>query len=110
MAKKAIRESKSAAIRAYKENNPAAGPTAIAEALSKEGMKVTPAFVSTVLSNARRKSRRGKRKAGRKPGRPASTGGLFSNLLHAKKLSDIMGGIPQAQEALNALSKLFGFK
>jgi len=75
MAKKAIRESKSAAIRAYKENNPAAGPTAIAEALSKEGMKVTPAFVSTVLSNARRKSRRGKRKAGRKPGRPASTGG-----------------------------------
>ena len=64
MAKKASTNgaSKSEAIRNYKSGHQEAGPTAIAAALSKEGTKVTPAFVSTVLSNAKRKGRKGRRK------------------------------------------------
>ena len=109
MAKKSGGPNKSVAIRSYKADHGDAGPKAIAEALSKDGIKVTPAFVSTVLSNDKRKSGKGRRR-GRKPGRKAGSGGnkTFNSLVQAKKLAEQMGGIEPARRALNALAKLLG--
>ena len=104
---------KSLEIRNYKAANPTASPKEIAEALSKSGMSVSAQFVSTVLSNARKKGgkigRRG-RKPGRKPGMAAATGGGASieNLLKAKKFADSLGGVDQARAAINAIAQLLG--
>lgn len=46
---------KSAEIRNYKEANPAATPKEIAEAMGKLNLSVSAQFVSTVLSNHRKK-------------------------------------------------------
>jgi len=107
--------SKSAAIRNYKSSHEDAGPTAIAAALSKDGTKVTPAFVSTVLSNAKRKSGKGRRKMARRKmarrGPRAAVAAPRSNdslerLMLAKKLAQQMGGVEQAKAALDALAKI----
>jgi hypothetical protein len=93
-------QNRSAAIRAYKENNPDARPKAIAEGLAKEGVKVSAGYVSTVLSNERRKG--GKR-------RKKKSGGAnreYADLVQAKRLVDAMGGVEQARSALNALAKI----
>jgi hypothetical protein len=117
MAKKAKSggPNKSLLIREYKAANPTATPKEIAEALSKTGTAVSAQFVSTVLSNARKKGgkvgRRG-RKPGRKPGMAASTGGgggaSIENLLKAKKFADSLGGVDQARAAINAIAQLLG--
>jgi hypothetical protein len=101
---------KSEAIRAYKEANAEAGPKEIAAALAKDGLKVTPAFISTVLSNDRRKARKGRRKGGRKPGRQAGGGGgdALQALVQAKRLADQMGGVAKARLALDALARILG--
>jgi hypothetical protein len=102
---------KSEAIRAYKAGNDQAGPKEVTEALAKDGIKVTPAFVSTVLSNDRRKSGKpARRKGGRRGGRPTMNGSMdaVANLVQAKKLADQMGGIPQARAALDALARILG--
>ena len=104
MARRAGGPSKSKAIREYKAAHKAAGPTAIAAALSSEGVKVSPQFVSTVLSNARRKGRKGK--GGRRGGRPAGGGGSLRQLLAAKRLAAKLGGIDAARQALDTLAKL----
>jgi len=108
MAKKSTSGTKSASIRNYKADNPSAKPKQIAEALSKAGEKVTPAFVSTVLSNDKRrgKKRRGG-KPGRKPGRASAAAGIES-LMQAKRLADQMGGVAKAKAALDALAKILG--
>src|SRR5262245_60116880 len=105
MAKKSTSGTKSASIRNYKAGHPSAKPKEIAEALAKSGEKVTPAFVSTVLSNDKRRGR--KRKGGRRPGRPAGGGG-FESLVQAKKLADQMGGVAKAKAALDALARILG--
>jgi hypothetical protein len=96
---------KSELIRSYKTEHDDAGPTAIAAALTKEGTKVTPAFVSTVLSNAKRRGRKGRRGAGRRAGRPAG-GDAVQVLMQAKKMADQMGGIDKARSALDALARI----
>ena len=117
MAKKASNNgaSKSAAIRSYKNSHQDAGPTAIAAALTKEGTKVTPAFVSTVLSNAKRKGGKSRRKVGRRKmvrrgRRPAVVARHSSDpvdrLIQAKKLAEQMGGVEQARAALDALARI----
>ena len=70
MAKKRGGTNLSAEIRKYVENNPDAKPKAISEGLAAAGIKATPTYVSTILSNERRKSGKQKRR-GRKLGRPA---------------------------------------
>jgi hypothetical protein len=102
-------QNKSQAIREYKAANPSASPREVAEALSKSGLSVTAQFVSTVLSNARKKGGKvGKR--GRKPGRPAAAGksGNLQQLIQAKKLVDQLGGIDAARAAVKALAQLLG--
>ena len=97
---------KSQAIRAYKSDNASAGPKQIVEALAKQGVKVTPGFVSTVLSNDRRKGRKGRPKGGRR----AATRGHdpLAALMLAKKLADQMGGVEKARNALDALARILG--
>ena len=94
----------SAEIRNYAEANPKAKPKAIAEGLAATGTKVTPLYISTVLSNARRKSGKGKRR-GRKPGRVGADS-AHANLILAKKLADQLGGVAKAQAALATLAKI----
>lgn len=106
MAKKSTSGTKSASIRNYKADHPDAKPKAIAEALTKGGEKVTSAFVSTVLSNDKRRGGK-KRKGGRKPGRVSAASG-FDSLVQAKKLADQMGGVHKAKAALDALAKILG--
>ena len=107
MAKKSGGASKSAAIRNYKTAHQGAGPTEIAAALGKDGMKVTPGFVSTVLSNDKRRGRKGRRKGARRGGRPAG-GDPLQVLVDAKKLAERMGGIDKARSALDALARILG--
>ena len=111
MAKKAKSgPNKSLEIRNYKEANPTASPKEIAEALGKSGIVVSAQFVSTVLSNAKKKGGKIGRR-GRKPGRkPAGAGtvGSMEQLIKAKKLVDAMGGVENAKSAINALAQLLG--
>ncbi|WP_254509896.1 hypothetical protein [Anatilimnocola floriformis] len=106
MAKKAKSgPNKSSAIREYKEANPTAQPKEIAEALVKSGVEVSAQFVSTVLSNAKKKGGKvGKR--GPKP-KVAASGGI-EHLVEAKKLVDKLGGIDAAKSALEALAQILG--
>lgn len=106
MAKKRGGTNLSAEIRKYVEANPNAKPKAVSEGLNAQGVKVTPVYVSTIMSNERRKSGKGRRRGGRR-GRPAGGGGdLLANLILAKKLAAKMGGIKQARAALNTLAKV----
>jgi hypothetical protein len=90
---------KSAAIRDYKAANPTAGPTEIAEALSKSGSSVSAQLVSTVLSNAKKQGGKlGKR--GRKPGRPMAVPvDNIQQLIQVKKFLDQMGWFDAANFA-----------
>ena len=111
MAKKAAAgPNKSEAIRNYKSSHASAGPKDIAAALNGEGVKVTAQFVSTVLSNAKRKGRKGRRKGGRPKGSTAKVGrsDALTKLVLAKKLSDQLGGVAKAREALDALARILG--
>jgi hypothetical protein len=110
MAKKSRGEgpNKSEAIRAYTKKNADAGPTEVAAALAKDGIEVTAAFVSTVLSNDRRKSGKSGKRGGKGRGRAAaaSTGASLEHLIEAKKLIQKMGGIDEARQAINLLAKI----
>src|SRR3954464_15866107 len=95
MARKRRGTNLSAEIRKYVATNPDAKPKAISEGLAGLGVKATPTYVSTILSNERRKS--GKRKRRGRRGRGAARqGDVLANLVLAKKLSDKMGGIHPA--------------
>jgi hypothetical protein len=105
---------KSQLIRDYAAANPKDGPQAIAEALkAQHGLTVTPQFISTVKSNAKRKGK----KRGRKPGRPAGAaasastaagGGKLSMevLLAARDFARKLGGVGKAKAAVDTLAKL----
>src|SRR5439155_1645490 len=96
MARKRGGANLSAEIRKYVASNPNAKPKAVSEGLAANGVKVTPTYVSTILSNERRKS--GKRKRRGRRG-AARQGDVLANLVLAKRLSDKMGGIDQARAA-----------
>ena len=113
MAKKAAAgPNKSKAIRDYKSEHKSAGPKDISAALADQGVDVTPGFVSTVLSNAKRRGKKGRGKGGRpagsttgaKPGRKDPV----SQLRLAKEMSDQFGGIEKARAALDALAQILG--
>jgi len=99
---------KSAAIRDYKAANPTAAPKEIAEALTKTGLPVSPQFVSTVLSNAKKNGGKvGKR--GRKPGRAVAVPlDNIQQLIQVKKFVDQMGGMGNAKAAVDALAQILG--
>ncbi|MFO0816351.1 MAG: hypothetical protein U1A77_00335 [Pirellulales bacterium] len=87
----------------HKAANPTAGPKEISEALSKSGVDVTPAFVSTMLSLAKKKG--GKAKRGRKVAVPVNN---LQQLIQAKKLVEQLGGVAKTREAVNVLARIMG--
>lgn len=125
--------SKSDLIRKTFADNPTAGPTEVAKLIQdSQNVKVSPAMVSTVLSQDRNRggkpAKRGRPKkdasaaasstpsaapAKASPGRPAaaakpSADVSISTLIRVKKLSEELGGIEQAKAALDALSRILG--
>ena len=108
MAKKSGKPGKAEAIREYSKNNPKAGPSEIAKALSAEGYEVSAAYVSTIKSLAKkRKGKRG-RPRGTGAGAPRKSGDSISiaMLMQAKSLASKLGGVAEAKAALDALAKL----
>jgi hypothetical protein len=122
--KKAGAVNKSQAIRDYRKAHPKHKPKQIAEELSKGGVKVSAQFVSTVLSNSKKKpvrkpgrpkaaapTRRG-RPAGTRRGRPPARSPKRSedlsveSLLRVKEVAEELGGIDDVRTALNALEEL----
>ena len=106
-------DNKSQAIRTYLKANRGEGPTAVATALGKQGVKVTAAYVSTIKLLDKRKKKGSAKKAGKKSGAKAAGRSQarkdtvsMSTLLEAKRLAAQMGGVDKAKTALDALSKL----
>ena len=117
---------KAQAIREYVTEHPDEGPKAVADILTKQlGVEVTPGTVSTTKYQMGRVAAEGNSKPAQptidtpKRGRPASTsqatngarGGSatkigIEELLAAKALSDKLGGVEKAKEALELLAKL----
>ncbi len=112
MAKKAAGGvNKSKVIRDFANKNSSATPKEIVAKLAEQGLELTPQFVSTVLSNARRKE--GKpAKRGRGRGRPAGTTKTalagVEGIIQAKKFAEKLGGVDAAKAALDALSQILG--
>ena len=105
--------SKSAAIREYYANNSSAKPKQIAEVLNDSGLKVTPQYVSMILSKSRRKSakpvtRREQRskKTVTKPAGKHSNQITMDALVAAKQLIQTTGNLAKARAALDAYAKL----
>ena len=94
--------SKSAAIRNYKNQHPTSKPKEIAAELNRSGFKITPQYVSTILSGARKASRKGVRKQQPVVARHSS----FERLLAAKQLVTSVGSVEAAQEAIAQYGKL----
>ncbi len=95
-------DNKSEAIRKYKTEYPEAKPREIAAVLAKRGHKVSPQYVSTILSNERRKH-------------GISNGGIailgssqFSvdDMYLAKQLITKTGSVKAAKQAIDCFSKL----
>lgn len=118
--KRAGGPSKSDLIRTASKENPEAGPTEVAKLIqSAHNIKVSPAMVSTVLSQDRTRggkpAKRGRPpkatagKASRKAAAsPARSGVSVDTLVRIKQLADEMGGVDQARKALDALSQILG--
>ena len=120
--KRAGGSSKSDLIRTTSAENPEAGPTEIAKLIqSTHNTKVSPAMVSTVLSQDRTRggkpAKRGRppkatagagRKAAASGGRggKAGSGVSVESLVRIKKMADEMGGVDEAKRALEALSQI----
>ena len=96
---------KSQAIRDAMAANPSKTPSEIAEMLKEQGIKVSGQYVSTIKSNAAKKSRGGRR-AGRrgKNGRAATAG--FAAVGPALEFVRAAGGLEAAKAALGALEEI----
>lgn len=94
-------------VRDYKSQHKRAKPKEISKALADQGTTVSPQYVSTILTNARKK--RG-RKAGRKSAASAAPAkrDAYGKLVQAKKFVDQIGGYEKAREALDALGRILG--
>lgn len=91
-------------VRDYKSQHKRSKPKDIAEALNGQGVKISAGYVSTILSNARRKKGRKVRAAAAASN---ARGGIdVAQLVKAKKLVDKLGGVGPAKKMIDALAKL----
>lgn len=100
MAKRKPKEApnKSRLIREYVAENPSVGPSEVARAVGeKHGFTVTPQFVSTILSNDKRKGKDSK------SGMESISADL---LIAAKKFVQSVGGIDSAKQTIGLLETL----
>lgn len=94
--------------------DPDAMPKDIADRLNARGVNVTAGYVSTIKTNM--KAKQGRKKKGGRPkrvqaeapaSRPAASRSLsYDDLRKAKAMSDQLGGVDQARQALEALAQL----
>ena len=93
-------------VRDYKSQHKRSKPKDIAEALNGQGVKISAQYVSTILSNARRK--KGRKVRGTTAGASDNArGGIdVAQLVKAKKLVDQLGGVGPAKKMIDALAKL----
>ncbi|TWT77829.1 hypothetical protein Pla123a_16250 [Posidoniimonas polymericola] len=105
MAKRKV--NKSEKTREYMAKNPKAGPSAVSEALGKQGIKVSPQQVSTIKANAKKKTG-AKKKAvrGRKPAAAAGSDAYLKQLVAAKEFAASVGGVANAKQLLTGIEKL----
>ena len=97
--------SKTQLIKEALANSPNASPVEIAERLKSSG--VTAQYVSTVKFNMKKARGNGApRKPAGKVGKKTEPTFTLSELVKARKLADDLGGVEQAKELLNAISKL----
>ena len=90
-------------VRDYKSQHKRSRPKDIAAALNEQGVKIKPQYVSTILSNARRRKGRKVRAAASGNGQ----GGIdVAQLVNAKKLVSKLGGVDQARKIIDALAKI----
>ena len=110
MAKKKSRGvNKSKAIKEALAAKPEASTKEIADALTSQGIPVTPTYVANVKSTLKKKPGRpkGKRQATRGPGaKSVSDSVSLASLVQAKKLAAQLGGVEKARDLLAALAKL----
>ena len=108
---------KSLAVRDYLASHPQAGPKEISTALKDQGLDVSPSYVSIVKFQMKKSKGKAKKAeaasaapAKEKKAAPRQVGDKFSveTLLQAKKLSESLGGVEAARQALEVLSKLLG--
>ncbi len=91
-------------VRDYKSKHKRSKPKEIAAALNGEGVKISAQYVSTILSNARRKKGR---KVRATTASDNARGGIdVAKLVQAKKLVDQLGGVGPAKKMIDALAKL----
>lgn len=109
MAKRATRRKKSGvnktkAILDLLAANPGTGPKEASAQLAQKGIKVSPGYVSTIKSKAKRSG--GKRRRGRKAGAKTGDSISINALVETKKFAEKMGGVGKLKAAIDALSKL----
>ena len=105
MPRKEVQEiNRSEVIRDFKEGNPNAKPKRIAEHLKdKYGIEVSAQYVSSILSNAKRKGGKiGKRGRPRKPSETIGSNELFL----VKQLIEQVGSIDAARQAIQTYDEL----
>lgn len=101
--KKGRKENSSSHIRAYLEQNPAAKPKEIQEALAKQGFKVATGLISNVKYHFEKKR---PAKAGRGARRTEGALPSVDQLLQVKDLAKSLGGLDQLRRAADALAQL----
>lgn len=107
MAKKSKQKkkaNKSALIKSALTEDPNASPKALAEALNKQGLKVTPGYVSTIKSNFLKGKSGGRTRNGRGRGKDETVS--MSQLKQLKKLVDDIGSVDRTRKLLGILDEL----
>lgn len=94
---------KSAAIREALKANPGKGPKEVSELLAKQGVKVSPMYVSTIKATKGKK----KGKRGRKPG-SHSPSGIVADLQNTVVYVKGVGGLDKAKELIALLESVRG--
>ena len=119
---KLVRGEKTAAVSAYLDAHPGAGPKEIAAALAKQNIKITTAHVSNIKGKINKGGNA--KKAAKKPAAPATVaaapavvekptnGGTFT-LDQVKKVAytiSTMGGFQRMEEVLAVVKEMGGVK
>ena len=98
---KAKRGAKSAAVREYLAENPGTRTIDVVTALKQQGIRVSAQAVSNLKGKKAGKGTGKKRQAAKTHRSPS-----IEDLIAAKKLADLLGGVGKAKAAIAVLAKL----
>lgn len=97
-----VKVNKSQAVRDYLKDHPGTANKEVAEALSKQGIKMAPDYVATVKGNMKAKKGKRKRRKTAATAMSVKTGVGIPEIKAAFALLKHCGGIANAREALQA--------